>query len=46
MLNGLKSGSLKTRFLAKRRNATGEIIKEVRQRMEDVSRTLPQALGE
>jgi hypothetical protein len=46
MLNGLKSGSLKTRFLAKRRNAMGEIIKEARQRMKDASRTLPQALGD
>jgi hypothetical protein len=46
LMNDIKSGCLNSKLSRRRVSAIKMIVKEVRQRMEDASRTLPQALGD
>jgi hypothetical protein len=46
LMNDMKTGSLNSKLSRRRVSAIKMIVKEVRQRIEEASRTLPQALGD
>jgi hypothetical protein len=46
LMNDMKTGSLNSKLSRRRVSAIKMIVKEVRQRIEGASRTLPQALGD